>query len=263
MRDQVIHAALQARQEARLRLLKRRAHATPRFVEGTIELDGQQIAYRDLLSLYIEYKDIFVRGVYDFTTSNPRPRIIDGGSHIGMSVLRFKQRHPGAQVTCVEPEPESRAVLERNIASNHLQDVTVIPAALAADERERGFVPDGTDGGRVTDEPGAFAVPSTRLSELLAEPADFLKLNIEGFELDVLRESAGALRNVEQLVIEYHGWPDGPQALGPLLSLLDEAGFRYLLNDFDEETNAAVRTPFRLSDSPWFALVYAARVDRR
>jgi FkbM family methyltransferase len=253
--------AFEARQRTRLWRLARRAHASARFVPGVIELDGLRVHYRDLLSLYIEYKDVFVQRIYDFDAAQPAPRVIDGGSHIGLSLLRIKRCHPDARVVCLEPELESRRVLERNIADNGLQDVQVLPYALAGDAGTRGFVPDGTDGGRVVDAGGAFEVQAVTLSSLLDEPVDFLKLNIEGYELPVLRECRPRLTAVSQMVIEYHGWAGEEQRLGELLTLLDGAGFRYLVNHLDYTTNPAVRPPFRVSDAAtWFALVYARRV---
>jgi FkbM family methyltransferase len=207
----------------------------------------------------MEYKDIFRAGIYDFSTDAPAPRVIDGGGYVGMSVLRTKALHPGARVTAFEPEPKIRALLEHNVTANGFHDVQVVPKALGPEEGTTRFVADGADGGHVA-EAGGVEIETTRLSPYLSEPVHFLKLNIEGEELPVLREAAGQLRNVEQMTIEYHGWPRQPQRLGALLSLLDDSGFRYLVNHFDYETNPAVRPPFRVDgDTQWFALVHASR----
>lgn len=78
----------------------------------------------------------------------------------------------------------------------------------------------------------------------------------------MLREVAasGKLRQVRELVLEYHGWPNGEQRLGDILNLLDRAGFRYLVHDFDAESCGSSKPPFRLSPSTtWFCLVHARR----
>jgi hypothetical protein len=101
-----------------------------------------------------------------------------------------------------------------------------------------------------------------RLSDYLDEPVDFLKLNIEGEELPVLQEAAasGRLRNVRELVLEYHGWPGKQQGLGYILNLLDSNGYRYLVHDFDSQTCGASKPPFRMTaDTTWFCLVYGRR----
>jgi FkbM family methyltransferase len=244
-----------------VRRLRRAARAAPRHVPGTIELEGFRIDYIDLISLFMEYKDIFGEEVYGFDSATATPRIIDGGGYVGMSVLYFKSRHPNARITCFEPDPEVFSVLERNVRQNGLQDVELVCAGLTAKSGQAHFVPDGADGGRLSDE-GDQVVKTVPLSGYLDEPVDFLKLNIEGFELDVLTEAEPKLHNVRELVFEYHGWPSAPQRLGPLLDLLDRAGFRYLVNHFDYETNGAARPPFTVRrDTQWFALVYGRRHD--
>src|SRR4051812_10056034 len=210
----------------------------------------------------MEYKDIWHQGIYQFASENPAPRVIDGGGYIGMSVLYTKHVHPAARVTCFEPDPEIHAILRHNVEANGLTDVELVEAGLAEGSGSASFVPDGADGGRIVDDEGSKSVRTVPLSEHLEEPVDFMKLNIEGFELPVLEEAGNRLRNVQQLVIEYHGWPDSRQRLGPILSLLDAQGFRYLLNHFDYATNGAVRPPFSVArDTRWFALVYAKRQD--
>lgn len=231
---------------------------------GTVEsfLD-YQVRITDSPNFYMQYKDEFVRRIYHFDATRPDPRIIDGGGNIGMSVLYFKRVYPGARITCFEPDPAIFAMLEENLARNGLNDVRLIKAGLGGEAGEVRFAPDGTAGGQVVSNVGGgISVRMERLSAYLNEPVDFLKLNIEGEELPVLREAAasGKLRQVRELVLEYHGWANGEQRLGDILNLLDRTGFRYLVHDFDAETCAATKPPFRLSPSTtWFCLVYARR----
>ena len=245
-----------------LRRLRRLAFVSPRHRPGTIELGGFRVRYVDLLSVYMEYKDIFGQRIYHFDSDSPAPRVIDGGGYIGMSVLYFKSVHPGARITCFEPDPDLVDVLQANVRENGLSDVEIVPAGLAAQAGSVSFEPDGADGGKIVDMEGTKTIEVVPLSRYLDEPVDFLKLNIEGQELPVLREAGERLRNVRELVLEYHGWAGDEQRLGSILDLLDQRGFRYLVNHFDYETNGAVRPPFRLErGSSWFALVYARRDD--
>lgn len=245
-----------------LRRLRRKALVTPRFEPGTIELDGFSVEYLDLLSLYFEYKDIFAARSYHFESQSSRPRVIDGGGFIGMSVLYTKKTHPDARITCFEPDPDIYVVLRRNVESNGLRDVELVEAGLSGEGGPAGFLPDGADGGRLVETGATRQVETVRLSTYLDEPVDFMKLNIEGLELPVLEEAEHRLSQVRELVIEYHGWPGQPQRLGPLLDLLERSGFRYLVNHFDYETNAALQPPFSLArDTRWFALVYGRRQD--
>lgn len=107
-----------------------------------------------------------------------------------------------------------------------------------------------------------YEVPCMRLRDYLHEPVDFLKMNIEGAEYEVLADSEDRLRQIREMVIEYHHLPEQPRSLHQILELLHRQGFEYLINDFDSETNGGVQPPFRLTpESHDFLLVYAKRTD--
>ncbi len=214
-------------------------------------------------NFYMQYKDEFINRIYDFDAQRLDPLIIDGGSNMGMSILHFKHIYPGARIIAFEPDPAIFRLLSENLALNKIEDVRLVNAGLAAEEGETCFNPDGQAGGRLSSS-GLLRVKMERLSKYLDEPVDFLKLNIEGAELDVLTEAikAGRLHNVRELVLEYHGWPGQRQTLGNILNLFDQQGYRYLVHDFDAETCAASKPPFRLdANTTWFCLVYAKRND--
>jgi FkbM family methyltransferase len=246
--------------ENRLRALG--ATVTSTTGPGVARFAGLRVRYQDPLVFYMELKDIFHRRIYDFSPDGHAPRVLDCGSHIGMSILYTRQRHPDARVIGFEPDPAVVPLLEENLRRNGYDDVELVQAALATGDGPRGFVSD-LDGSHLVDGGGATSqVRTVRLDEYLDGPADFLKLNIEGAELDVLRASAARLGAVRQLVIEYHGFPDRAQYLHELLALLDSAGFRYLVHDFDAETNPATKPPFRLEiESRFFLLVYARQIQ--
>ena len=249
----------------RLTSLRLRSLWMPRYRPGRIFLNGLQINYTDILSLYMEYKDIFVHRIYHFEAKNAKPYIVDGGGYIGMSVLYFKSVYPEARIISFEPDGEIFNILQTNVMANCLKNVELIKAGLAAEAGTFSFVPDGSDGGKICgDSESKTTVKTVTLSDYLDAPVDFLKLNIEGQELPVLEEAAakGRLRNVRELVLEYHGWAGGEQRLGAILTLLDHEGFRYFIHDFDALTCGATKPPFRLTpQTTWFCLVYARRKD--
>lgn len=225
---------------------------------GVARCSGLRISYTDPIVFMVEHKDIFWHGIYDFDAARPEPLVLDCGSHIGMSILRTSQRHPDARIVGFEPDPAIFSVLETNVATNHLGGVELHQAAVAPQEGTVQLLPDG-DAGRIAGA-GGLSVPSVTLSSLLADPVDFLKMNIEGVELEVLREAADRLRLVEQMVIEYHGFAGTTQYLHDLLALLHALGYRYLVHDFDAMTNATTKPPFHLdADTTFFLLVYAKR----
>lgn len=252
-----------ARQARRLRRLRRRALAAPRHTPGCLALDGWRIHYDDLLTLYAEYRHICAWRIYDFEPACARPLVLDCGSHIGLSVLRFKRLAPEGRVIAFEPDAAALDLLRRNIAANGLTGVEVVPAAVGAGRGMAPFVADGADGGALAAgpyvPPAARPVPTVPLADYLAGPVDMLKLNVEGAEWDALRAAADRLHRVRQMVVEYHGLPAREQTLHEILRLLDACGFRYVLHHFDYETNPAARPPFRIDAATRFFTLVAAR----
>jgi FkbM family methyltransferase len=252
--------------ELRLELLRSRLFGSPDAKRATVA--GMRLRITDGPNTYMQYKDEFVRHCYGFASDRAEPRVIDGGANMGMFALSTRREHPGARIIAFEPDPAIFAILRENLQRNGAGDVTLVNAALGAADGEMSFAPDGEAGGALdaTAGPGTFRVRVERLSRYLDEEVDFLKLNIEGAELDVIQEAAasGLLRRVRAMVIEYHGWPRGEQRLGRLLDLLDAQGFRYLLHDQDDQSNPVTKPPFRAPgpNEPWFALVYAWRIER-
>ncbi len=231
---------------------------------ATVTLAGLRLRVTDGPNAYMQYKDEFVRRIYAFESATETPVVIDGGANIGMFTLATLRDHPGARITAFEPDPAIADMLCANLAANGVGHVTVVNAALAAEDGTMSFAADGQSGGALSAD-GTIQVRADRLSRHITGPVDFLKLNIEGAELDVLRElrDAGAIRHVAAMVVEYHGWPRGEQRLGAILDLLDACGFRYLLHDQDEQSNPHTKPPFHPpGDVPWFALVYAWQPGR-
>lgn len=236
-----------------------RAHRHGRY---RVHFRGLIIHCIDLLSFYMAGKDIFVQGIYDFTCANPTPFVIDGGAHIGLFTLRVKQLYPQARVLAFEPDDEARALFELNLAANEvgsIQGVEVIPAGLHDSDGTLSFSSRGDDGNTLYSEDCNTTVRVTRLSRHMNVPVDFLKLNIEGGELPVLAECAERLRNVEQIVLEYHGFPELGDRLHLILDILHRQGFRYMIHDFDAQTNAATKPPFRIDAATRYFLLVAAR----
>jgi FkbM family methyltransferase len=226
---------------------------------------GYRVRLTDGPNFYMQYKDEFIRRIYHFEAPRPDPLIIDGGSNIGMSILYFKHAYPQSRIIGFEPDPAIFGLLQENVTANRLHNVTLINAGLDGQAGTVSFVPDGSVGGHIGDAGHGVTVRMEQLSNYLTEPVDFLKLNIEGAELPVLQEAAagGKLRNIRELVIEYHGWARGEQRLGNLLNLLDNQGFRYLVHDFDAESCGTSKPPFHLTpETTWFCLVYARRLAK-
>jgi len=251
------------RKTAQISQLRRRfLTAAPGSVVKYLDFE---IRITDGRSFFIQVKDEFVHNIYQFETDNPRPVIIDGGSNIGVSILYFKRLYPNARIIGFEPDPAIFRLLSENISRNNVKDVSVFEVGLGGETGVTTFLSDNSASGQFGEGENSIEVHVEPLSKYIDGPIDFLKLNVEGQELPVLREleSSGKLSEIRELVFEYHGWAGQEQRLGELLNILDRNGFRYLVHDFDDETGYATKPPFRWSpETVWFCLVYATKRDK-
>lgn len=140
----------------------------------------------------------------------------------------FKHLYPGCRVTAFEADPKVFEVLEENIRMHGGGGIELVQKALWSSETVLDFASEGADGGRVSraEDVGNSNVRTVRLRDFLNEPVDFLKLDIEGAETEVLSDCADNLEGVANLFVEYHSFSAERQSLYLLLEILSSAGFR-------------------------------------
>jgi FkbM family methyltransferase len=199
-----------------------------------IAFDGKPLRVADAESFVGAYQEIFLDRVYEFTSSNDRPFIIDGGANIGLATLFFKKNYPNSIITAFEADPIIFKTLEWNINCRGLKDVEVIKAALWNLDTSLPFLSEGSASGHVATS-GEFGnlvpVTAVRLKAWLQSKIDFLKLDIEGAEYEVLEDCREELTNVENLFVEYHSRVNAEQRLSTILQILSAAGFRYHVHE--------------------------------
>jgi FkbM family methyltransferase len=250
--------------------LRRRMFAPVNPAGSVEECYGFRVRINDGPNYYSCYKDIFQERIYHFTAASEAPRILDCGSNIGMSILYWKHVYPQASILGFEADRGILPILHENMSANRLKDVSVVEAALAADHGSLRFYADGKHSSTTLagapqheghDWP-SYEVRTVPLADYLDGPVDFMKMNIEGAEWPVLQAAAGRLRQIREMVIEYHHLPGLSRTLHDILALLHENGFEYLINDFDPEVNPGTAAPFSLGPgSRYFLLIYAKRLD--
>ncbi len=209
----------------------------PRYTEFTTNCLGFPIKAIDKSSFLYMHQEIMVNEIYDFNpVNNDNITIIDAGANIGLATIFFKKRYPKSQVIAFEPDPEIFETLKYNILSGNFKDVTLIQKGLAKNSGHYSFKPDKSDGGRMSNT-GEKAMPieTTVLSSYLNQPIDFLKIDIEGQEVEVLEECSHLLCNVQNLFVEYHSFVDSDQKLDTIISILHRNGFRYYIQSVPEQ----------------------------
>lgn len=130
---------------------------------------------------------------YCLKTIPKRSVIVDVGANIGNHTVFFAGMLSPKLLVPVEPTPLSIDLLRRNLALNQFQvdERGIGLAAGRSNEKIYVNLPEKVDlvqarTSRQPETPGSILVPTIRLDDLISERVDFLKIDVEGFEDDVL-----------------------------------------------------------------------------
>jgi FkbM family methyltransferase len=197
----------------------------------TANVLGYQIrffSYPELLNLF---EEIFVFDVYDFTTDNNSPFIVDCGSNIGMAVFYFKKRFPQSSILAFEPDAVSFDLLQHNISSNNLDNVKAFKIALsdldgeAILHKKAGSI-NSTLIPTIYNEPGQTVI-TRKLSSFINSRVNFLKVDTEGAEEKIVNDliSNNVMALISMLKIEYHPQLTGKTA-DDFIKKLQRIGFK-------------------------------------
>jgi FkbM family methyltransferase len=223
-----------------------------RFKEGELVIQGYSVRFTDNAALFGMLDEIFVRENYKFHCETNSPTIIDCGANIGLSVLYFKSQYPQAVIHAFEPDPGAYEKLVANIKANGFKDVFTYKAAVWIEDGELVFESDGSWGGHIGDDASAVGVTinARKLDGLLDKHVDFLKMDIEGAESDVIMHSKELIaKNVEKLFFEWHSLTGQPQRLGEILAFFEKHGFRYHIKEASNRKTPFIYKPVSRMDS--------------
>lgn len=159
---------------------------------------------------------------------------VDLGAYLGpFSLLASRLVGPAGRVIAFEPDPATRRLLERNLASNGATNVTVVPFAVGREEGAVRFVASGDSAGRIGEQ-GNIEVRQVRLDAWCREHAltpTVMKVDIEGGEAAAL-EGSRVVRGLRELVVEIHEPQLRRQGVNPQ-SFLDALGRHRFLEPRD------------------------------
>jgi FkbM family methyltransferase len=204
-----------------------------RFTEISVDFCQVPIKVPDAASLLFLNHELFGLEIYKFNSIKKEPLIIDCGANIGLSIIYFKKLYPQAKIIAFEPDKKIFDYLKFNINSFQFKDIELINKGLWKEETILKFFSEGADGGRVADNEDTIniiQIETVKLSNYLRNnQTDFLKIDIEGAETEVLLECEEYLCNVKNIFIEYHSFINKNQTLSIILNILEKNGFRYYI----------------------------------
>ena len=173
-----------------------------------INQQGSRFCLKDSISLQMllpEYEPYVKKNLL----LNEGDTFVDVGSHIGTYAIRAS-KIVGSRglVVAIEPDPENFAILTRNIALNNLQNVQAFNfAAWSQKDKLRLFFGESTTANSVSNDwgRGYVWVQAMSLDEILhglnIAKVDFVKIDVEGAELDVLKGFTGFMEKNKPCII--------------------------------------------------------------
>jgi FkbM family methyltransferase len=188
---------------------------------------------------------IYERGMYEMGTMNfiqenlsAGGTFIDAGANIGvMSLAAAKTVGTQGRVLSFEPHPETRTILEKNIALNGFSQIEIQPLGLGSG-RSTGtlFSEEKNRGGaslidyEENDEHGAeiqIASLDSLVEGLNLDKLDLIKIDIEGWEFEMLKgakETLNKLRPALIVEIDLHRKLEGG-TVAEMVDFLVELGY--------------------------------------
>jgi len=218
--------------------------------------DGSVIQPFDSIATNAE---IYKQEVYDsFKRINNDDVVIDVGAHIGIFTLKAAKKARNGMVVAIEPHPFNYKLLRKNIALNRVENVTAVNIALSdfcgttklyISERSREHSISRREKKQLrvrTERSGEDTISAKRremsatvtarylevevktldqlVRELKLERVNFIKIDAEGAELEILKGAETTLRENDVFVVAacYHV----PQEFQNVCRYLKEIGFK-------------------------------------
>ena len=163
----------------------------------------------------LAYDQVFLEQEYDFETRSPPRTIVDAGANIGLAAIYFANRYPDAKIISIEPEEGNFKALQRNVAP--YPNIVPLHAALWDKNEEISLVDPGLGEWGFMTEGGGNGQSRSKVRSLVQamtvdrimrdygiEKIDILKIDIEGAEKEVFRDTSPWISKVDAIIIELH-----------------------------------------------------------
>jgi FkbM family methyltransferase len=170
--------------------------------------------------------------------------VVDVGAHIGIETLMLSQWVGAAgHVVSIEPDPSNFKALSANIRLNAVDNVQLIQAAISDNSGQLQFVHGEGVLCHLVDNPVDPSIDPTSLitvqvhtlDELFAGKQiiiDFLKIDVEDFEVSVLRGARRLLYEQQPtIIVELHSY----RSARGCADILNQAGYNIELIDTPEK----------------------------
>ena len=205
------------------------------------KLTNIQAVFEPFTSGFCMLHEQYVQAAYErYYRLNRGAVIVDVGANVGaFSVKAATVIRDEGKVIAIEPEAGNLAFLRRNIEANDLRNAVIVPKALWSEKGKlnlclsatslcHSFYEDSSYGMKEID--GLQEVQVDTLDNILKtlsiDHVDFLKMDIEGAELEAIKGMTETLRVTENLAIETCHVVNGKKTSPIVVQFLRDEGFK-------------------------------------
>jgi FkbM family methyltransferase len=214
-----------------------------RVEDGRSVVDFSKLALHRYRSTGLEFElsafpeeDSLIDEYFRWFTPPPGATVYDIGAHCGVSsFVLSKLVGPAGRVICFEPDEMNYEVLVRNIQRHRLSNVTCVKLAVAGSTGTAAFLMEGAIGSALVRHSsrsscaGVSEVATITLAGALERwgRPSFIKMDIEGSEVEVLQESRELLRSnpVHFVLDTNHRISGGGLTCAPVERIFREIGY--------------------------------------
>lgn len=180
-------------------------------------------------------KEVWLQNIYDQygISVEENDTVLDIGGHIGVFNVYAAQKAPKGKVYSFEPFSENFERLKMHASINHLKNVKLINKGVAATSGKQtlNLSPDNNTGGHSmflkTESDKKVEIETISLEDFYREEGiekvDFLKLDCEGAEYDIIQHNEEKIKAIERIILECH--PHGDKTVDQMIATLERLGF--------------------------------------
>jgi FkbM family methyltransferase len=206
-------------------------------------INGTKVFVRAKTADRMIFKEIFIEEIYNKHNIEIEDgdTVVDIGANIGIFSIYASSKVSRGKVFSFEPFEENYKILCKQIQSNNL--INVFPYNLGVSsitgEQTLYLSPTNTGGHSIKFDQGASSVliKTITLSEFCKSNniprIDFLKIDCEGSEFEILEESPHILDRVKKLVMECHPYKN--KSVEDMIELLEKHHFKVIVEDCNHE----------------------------
>ena len=158
----------------------------------------------DLIQRQLLYKDFFEIKELEFIKNRivKNACILEVGANIGNHIVYYSKFTSCTKIIAIEPNPDAIAILKKNLQLNDINNVNIQQIGAGADNSRFRLKTKQNNLGAtslVRDVSGDIQV--AKLDDITKEHIDFIKIDVENMELDVLEGAKGLIKRNNPLIL--------------------------------------------------------------